>query len=76
MTDSLLLEIAIVKANLRKKDIAGALGLTPMGLSKKINNVTEFKASEISALSALLRIGKEERDAIFFKVDVELKSTN
>ena len=76
MTDSLLLEIAIVKANLRKKEIAGALGLTPMGLYKKINNVTEFKASEISALSALLRIGKEERDAIFFKVDVELKSTN
>ena len=31
---------------LQKKEVARRIGLTPMGLHQKINNIKEFKASE------------------------------
>ena len=46
--------------------LAAALGLTPYGLQKKINNQTEFKASEILTLSEVLHLSEKERNAIFF----------
>lgn len=64
MTDTLELEIAIMRSGKTKKDIAAALGLSKMGLYKKINNLTEFKASEISILTELLNI--ENKEKIFF----------
>ena len=44
-----------------------------MGLYKKINNITEFKASEIETLVNLL--GISDVGKIFFNGNVELKST-
>ncbi len=35
----------------------------------------DFKISEISALSRVLNLSRDERDAIFFATDSELKST-
>lgn len=67
MTNTTLLEERIKLSGYRKDFIAKALGLTPYGLSLKINNRNEFKASEIEALSDLLGIASwEERSAIFF----------
>ena len=67
MTNTLLLEIAILKAGLTKKEIARHLGLSVMGLYQKINNVTEFKASEIAQLYDMLKLSSlEEQQKIFF----------
>ncbi len=67
MTDTLELEIAIKRAGLTKKEIASELGISMMGLYKKINNITEFKASEISKLADLLKIKDyQEKERIFF----------
>ena len=67
MTNTLLLEMAIRRAKLTKKEVAHKLGLTFMGLHKKINNVTEFKASEISKLYEILNLTSlEEQQQIFF----------
>lgn len=71
MTNSVLLEKAIDESGLMKKYIAGRLGLTSFGLSKKINNHTEFKASEIMALCEILSLNRKDREAIFFSPDVE-----
>lgn len=49
-----------------KGAIADALGISRMSLTRKINNVTEFKASEISLLKTILRLDDQERDKIFF----------
>lgn len=73
MTDTKELEIAITRAGMTKREIAKRLGLSEMGLYKKINNITEFKASEIKALVEMLKI--KDIEVIFFAKNVEDKST-
>lgn len=69
MTDKEELEIAILRAGMTKHEVAKKLGLSDMGFYKKLNNVTEFKASEISALQKMLNI--ESIGKIFFAEKVE-----
>ena len=64
MTNSIELEVAIIRSGYTKKEIALHLGITPATLYKKINNVRDFKASEIEKLSQLLSI--KDKSAIFF----------
>lgn len=69
MTNTKLLNECIEKSGYKKSYIAKVLGLSAYGLAKKIQNETEFKASEINALCGLLGIVKpEEKEAIFFAV--------
>lgn len=71
MTNSLMFEMAILKAQVTKSDIADALGISRVSLTRKINNVTEFKASEISLLKNILKLSDQERDKIFFANSVD-----
>lgn len=67
MTNTLMLEMAIRRAGLTKKEVAKRLGLSIMGLHQKINNVTEFKASEIAQLYEILNLASlDEQQQIFF----------
>lgn len=67
MTDTLMLEMAIKRAGFIKREIAKRLNLSEMGLYQKMNNITEFKASEISSLYDLLNLKSlEEQQQIFF----------
>ena len=67
MTNTELLEEKITKSGLKKSYIAKAIGLSPYGLTLKIRNINEFKASEIEKMCNLLSIDNlEERCAIFF----------
>ena len=76
MTNTALLEEKIAKSGLKKSYIAKAIGLSGYGLALKIQNVHEFKASEIEKMCILLGIDDlEERCAIFFASKVDLKST-
>ena len=70
MTNTELLEKKIADSGYKKSYIAKAIGLkSSYGLSNKINNKTEFKASEINALCELLKIETaEEKEEIFFAV--------
>ena len=55
-------------------DVAGnkrQIRITYQGFLKKINNESEFKASEIKGLQDLLNLTDETRDKIFFTVNVE-----
>jgi hypothetical protein len=56
LTDKTKLEIAIIKSGLTKHEVAKRLGLSDMGFYKKLNNVTEFKASEIAKLKEILKL--------------------
>ena len=76
LTNTEMLEDKIAQSGLKKSYIAKAIGLSPYGLTLKINNVNEFKASESEKVCVLLRIDDlEERSAIFFAPKVDLKST-
>ena len=68
MTNTALLEKKIDESGYKKSYIAKTIGLkTTNVLTKKVNNESEFKASEIDALCDLLKIDTlEERNLIFF----------
>lgn len=73
MTNTTELEVAIKRSGMTKRELAKKLGLSEMGLYKKIHNISEFKASEIALLIDFLKISNVGE--IFFDNDVELKST-
>ena len=67
MTDTKLLELAIVRAGVTKREIAKALNISETALYAKIKGVREFKASEIIIIQRLLNLSNEERDRIFLQ---------
>lgn len=71
MTDTKRFRCAVTRAGLKYKHIAKQLGITPYGLQKKIDNKSEFKASEIHKLSQILKLADEERSQIFFASTVD-----
>lgn len=66
MTDTAALRHAIERSGLKYGRIAAEMGISSYTLQKKIDNIVEFKASEIVKLSALLSLGEADRNAIFF----------
>ena len=66
MTNTLLLGKRIDDSGYKRSFLASKLGITAYGLSLKINNKTEFKASEINILCELLKIDTRDRMKIFF----------
>lgn len=71
MTNTSLLRKRIDDSGYKLHFIAMQLGITYQGFLKKINNTTEFKASEIATLKELLKLTNEELQQIFFAVFVE-----
>jgi len=75
LTNSKMLSNEIADSGITITAIAKKIGITREGFYKKLNNETEFKASEISALQKILNLSNQKRDQIFFAKEVELKST-
>ena len=66
MTNTVLLEQYIKKSGYKKAFIAKALGITAYGFMLKVNNKSEFKASEMTILCKILKINAKDKEAIFF----------
>ena len=66
MTNTSLLEKYIEESGYKKGFIAQQLGISAYAFTLKINNKSEFKASEITILCKLLKISAKDREAIFF----------
>lgn len=66
MTNTTLLRQKIDESGYKLQFLAKKCGLTYYGLMKKVNNETEFKASEIKVLKELLKLTNEEANKIFF----------
>ena len=66
MTDSMALRAWLAEKGIKLKAVALKMGITPYSLSKKINNETEFKASEITIFTSEYGMSAEIRDQIFF----------
>lgn len=65
MVDSLKLSYFIKKAGYTNKDCAEKLGISYQGFLNKLNNVSEFKYSEIVSLAEMLSLSIE--DKVFFQ---------
>ena len=72
LTDSKALRELIESRGLKYKYVAMVLGLSPFGLQRKIDNLTEFKASEIKRLSHLLSLSNAQQQKIFFAAKGDL----
>ena len=67
MTNTEELNRLIDESGYKRKYLAERLGLTPYGMAKKINNLSEFTSSEIAGLCELLGITSlKEKERIFF----------
>ena len=66
MTDSEALNKVIENSGLKLTFIARALKLSREGFYKKLNNQTEFKASEIVKMQEILNLSNEQRNKNFF----------
>lgn len=66
LIDTKELEIEIKRSGITKRELAKKLGLSEMGLYKKIHNITEFKASEIATMSKILSL-EEKIQEIFLQ---------
>lgn len=72
MTNTAKLRDMINKRGLKLSYIANRLGLSAYGFSRKLNNLSEFTASEIDKVCEVLSITDlEERFAIFFAKEVD-----
>lgn len=75
MTDSRLLKETIEGSGISVSFLARKLGISREGFYKKLNNESEFKASEILCLSDALHLTDDRRDSIFFAKNVECNAT-
>lgn len=66
MTNTERLRAIIESSGYKLRYVAEQIGLTYQGFLKKLNNESEFKASEIQLLCRLLHIPSDERESIFF----------
>ena len=72
MTNTAKLKAKIIESGLLQEAVAMQLGMTSATFNYKVNNKTEFKATEIKMLVDILHLTKEETFAIFFAEDVDL----
>lgn len=72
MTDTEKLNDAIDRAGIKLDAILKATGIKSYATLKgRINNETEFTASEIKTITELCRLTPEQRDEIFFAACAE-----
>lgn len=71
MTNTDLLKKKIKESGMTMVAIAEKTGIKRETLYNKLSGKSEFMASEMVALSSVLRLSLEERDAIFFASEVE-----
>ena len=75
MVDKELLEEVIKDSGIKKRAIAQKLKISEHGLSNKINNISEFKVSEVLLLEEILNLSVPQTRLIFFSRGVDFNST-
>ena len=75
MTDTALLRSYMALRKITTQELAKIIGMSVASLSYKINNIREFKQSEILAIQVALGLTDEQRDSNFFTLNVDKTST-
>lgn len=75
MVDTIKLSDSLKKSGLKNCYISKKLKISDNSLSNKMNNRTEFKASELTALQDLLNLPNDQFFEIFFAREVSVSDT-
>lgn len=75
MTDTKKFKLYLLEKGITMGKLSELTGISLTSLSYKANNHRQFLAREIAVIQNQLGMTNQERDAIFFASDVELKST-
>lgn len=59
-----------------QNELAEAVGLSFVSISKKLNNLRQFKQSDIDKITEVLNIPKEEIPIYFFTLEVHKSQQN
>lgn len=73
MVNSILLKARMVEKGYTQDELAKKIGISPQSLNYKINNIREFKVSEIYRICKIL--GIKNKDSYFFVSDVAKMTT-
>lgn len=68
MTNGKLLKEIIKAKKMTLQELADSLGLSRQGLSKKIENRSEFRCSEVAKMCELLGLSEQQKQEIFFAI--------
>ena len=71
MTNTVALRDRIRASGLKLGYIADRLGVSTYTLQRKIDNLSEFRVSEVDAIAKLLVMSPAEKDAYFFAQKVD-----
>lgn len=75
MVDTTKLSDSFKKSGLKNGYISRRLNISCNSLANKINNRTEFKASELTALQDILNLPNDKFFEIFFAKEVSVSDT-
>lgn len=70
MINTIEFEVVLLRKAITKKELAKRLHISDMALYRKINNLSEFKLSEIVAIQHILKLDDFQRDAIFLQLNI------
>lgn len=71
MTDTKKLKAAMILKGITSGELADRIGISRQSFSYKMNNLREFRAKEISAISQVLELTLNEKEEIFFTDTVD-----
>lgn len=67
---------ALVRKGLTAGDLAEMIGISRQSLSYRMNNIVEFRISEVEKVSQILGLTLEEKNLIFFENQVGIMPTS
>lgn len=71
MTNTKMLKGAITASGFTQAETAAKMGISATALNNKVTNKSQFTANDIVTLRKLLKLSRDEVDAIFFDVEVD-----
>lgn len=67
MTNTNEFKAALVRKGMTAGDLAEMIGISRQSLSYRMNNIVEFRISEVEKISQILELTLEEKNLIFFE---------
>lgn len=67
MTNTNEFKAALVRKGMTAGDLAELIGISRQSLSYRMNNIVEFRISEVEKISQILELTLEEKNLIFFE---------
>lgn len=75
MTNTNEFKAALVRKGITSGELAEMIGISRQSLSYRMNNIVEFRISEVEKIAQILGLSLEEKNLIFFDSQVDKAPT-